>query len=45
MSRIGWCPAASILIVATPAQAWSSQGHMATGLIAYDLLAALFAVS
>ncbi len=40
MSRIGWCLAASFLIAATPARAWSSQGHMATGLVAYDLLAA-----
>jgi hypothetical protein len=40
MSRIGWCLAASIMIAAAPAGAWSSQGHMATGLIAYDLLAA-----
>ncbi|HMI19991.1 MAG TPA: S1/P1 nuclease [Sphingomonas sp.] len=40
MSRIAWCLAAYILIAATPARAWSNQGHMATGLIAYDLLAA-----
>ena len=40
MSRIGWCLAAFILVVAPPAYAWGNQGHMATGLITYDLLAA-----
>jgi len=39
MSRIGWCLGLIILIVASPAHAWSNQGHMATGAIAYDLLA------
>jgi hypothetical protein len=39
MSRIGWCLAMLSLIAAEPALAWSSQGHMATGLIAYDRLA------
>jgi len=38
MSRIGWCLSLLFLTVAAPAQAWSTQGHMATGLIAYDLL-------
>ena len=40
MSRIGWCLSLLLLIAATPARAWSAQGHMSTGLIAYDLLAA-----
>lgn len=40
MSRIGWCLALLSIAVATPAFAWRSQGHMATGLIAYDRLAA-----
>jgi len=39
MSRIGWCLAIAFLIVAQPAYAWRNQGHMATGLIAYDRLA------
>ena len=38
MSRIGWCLAMLSLIVAGPAFAWGNQGHMATGLIAYDRL-------
>jgi len=40
VSRIGWCLSLLLLIVTTPARAWSAQGHMATGLIAYDLLGA-----
>lgn len=40
MSRIGWCLAMLSLIVAQPAHAWGNQGHMATGLIAFDRLAA-----
>ena len=40
MSRIGWCLAMLSLIAAEPAFAWSNQGHMATGLIAYDRLVA-----
>ena len=40
MSWFGWCLAAAFLILGTPAYAWGNQGHMATGLIAYDLLAA-----
>ena len=40
MSRIGWCLAVFSIAAATPAFAWRSQGHMATGLIAYDRLAA-----
>ena len=40
MSRIGWCLAILSIAAATPACAWRSQGHMATGLIAYDRLAA-----
>lgn len=38
MSRIGWCLAIASLIAAEPAFAWGNQGHMATGLIAYDRL-------
>jgi len=40
MSRIGWCFAMLSIAAATPVFAWRSQGHMATGLIAYDRLAA-----
>ena len=40
MSRIGWCLAMLSFIAAKPALAWGRQGHMATGLIAYDRLAA-----
>lgn len=40
MSRIGWCLAMLSFIAAEPAFAWGNQGHMATGLIAYDRLAA-----
>jgi hypothetical protein len=40
MSWIGWCFAAFCLIAAAPAHAWSDQGHMATGAIAYDRLSA-----
>jgi len=39
MSRIGWCLAMLSFIAAAPAFAWGRQGHMATGLIAYDRLA------
>lgn len=38
MSRIGWCLATLLLTAAGPARAWSAQGHMATGAIAFDLL-------
>lgn len=38
MSRIGWCLAMLSLIAVEPAFAWGNQGHMATGLIAYDRL-------
>lgn len=38
MSRIGWC-LAMLSLIAAPAFAWGRQGHMATGLIAYDRLA------
>lgn len=38
MSWIGWPIAALVMAVATPAGAWRNQGHMATGLIAYDRL-------
>jgi len=40
MSRIGWCLAFLSAVAAAPAYAWGSQGHMATGFIAYDRLAA-----
>ena len=40
MSRIGWCLAIASILIAEPALAWRAQGHMATGLIAYDRLAA-----
>jgi hypothetical protein len=39
MSWFGWCLAAAFLNFGTPACAWGTQGHMATGLIVYDLLA------
>jgi len=41
MSRIGW-PVALLLIAAShaPGAAWSSQGHVATGALAYDRLTA-----
>ena len=38
MSRIGWCLAVLSIGIAAPAFAWGTQGHMATGLIAYDRL-------
>jgi S1/P1 Nuclease len=34
------CLAALLLLAAAPAHAWSNQGHMATGALAYDTLAA-----
>jgi len=40
MSRFGWCLAMLSLLAAGPAFAWGRQGHMATGLIAYDRLSA-----
>jgi len=39
MSWVGWRLSLLFLTAATPAQAWSTQGHMATGLIAFELLA------
>lgn len=39
MSRIGWCLGVLLLVTACPVRAWSAQGHMATGAIAFDLLA------
>ena len=38
MSRIGWCLGILLLTAARPLRAWSAQGHMATGAIAFDLL-------
>jgi len=38
MSRIGWCFGILLLATADPVSAWSAQGHMATGAIAFDLL-------
>lgn len=38
MSRTGWCLAILLLTAACPLRAWSAQGHMATGAIAFDLL-------
>ena len=40
MSRIGWCLVFICIFATAPAFAWGNQGHMATGLIAYDRLAA-----
>jgi hypothetical protein len=39
MSRTGWCFGILLLTAACPLRAWSAQGHLATGAIAFDLLA------
>jgi cytochrome bd-type quinol oxidase subunit 1 len=40
MSWVGRCLAVLPPIIVSPARAWGAQGNMATGAIAYDLLAA-----